>query len=174
MLAQMIHTTTEVAVSGAFMRTPEGCAELHAHAAPLSRPARNLLHVINPARSGIEWVHSVRGAAVEDLVWLVRTGLVTAAAEPPGTMPLAPPNNPNDGYALWDYDALYALLTSEARDRFGLLKGTWLVLGIERCRTLGELQSVAMRFVEHVARAFGDDAAGRLRRRLDRGACVGC
>ena len=48
----------------------------------------------------------------------------------------------------WTYDALYTLLTHEAKERFGLIKGYRLILKIEGCSDLAGIQAVALDFVE--------------------------
>ena len=66
----------------------------------------------------------------------------------------------------WTYDALYTLLTHEARERFGLIKGYRLILEIEGATGLPGLQAVARKFVEMIRKAHGDDSAARFRKQL--------
>ena len=66
----------------------------------------------------------------------------------------------------WTYDALYTLLTHEAKERFGLIKGYRLILKIEGCSDLAGMQAVALDFVEQIRKAHGEDSAARLRKQL--------
>jgi len=66
----------------------------------------------------------------------------------------------------WTYDALYTLLTHEAKERFGLIKGYRLILKIEGCADLAGIQAVALEFVEHIRKAHGEESAARFRKQL--------
>ena len=66
----------------------------------------------------------------------------------------------------WTYDALYTLLTHEARERFGLIKGYRLILEIEGVSNLDGLKNVAVKFVEQIRKAHGEETAARFRRQL--------
>ena len=66
----------------------------------------------------------------------------------------------------WTYDALYTLLTHEAKERFGLIKGYRLILKIEGCSDLAGIQAVALEFVEHIRKAHGEESAARFRKQL--------
>jgi len=66
----------------------------------------------------------------------------------------------------WTYDALYTLLTHEAKERFGLIKGYRLILKIEGCSDLAGMQAVALEFVEHIRKAHGEESAARFRKQL--------
>ena len=66
----------------------------------------------------------------------------------------------------WTYDALYTLLTHEAKERFGLIKGYRLILKIEGCSDLAGMQAVALDFVEQLRKAHGEDSAARFRKQL--------
>ena len=63
-----------------FQKTEGGRAEIRARALELSRPARNLLLIIDPSKSGEEWVRLVQGASATDLSHLQGLGLVAPAA----------------------------------------------------------------------------------------------
>ena len=66
----------------------------------------------------------------------------------------------------WTYDALYTLLTHEARERFGLIKGYRLILEIEGVSNLDGLKNVAVKFAEQIRKAHGEETAARFRRQL--------
>ena len=66
----------------------------------------------------------------------------------------------------WTYDALYTLLTHEAKERFGLIKGYRLILKIEGCSDLAGMQAVALDFVEQIRKAHGEESAARFRKQL--------
>jgi predicted ATPase len=65
-----------------------------------------------------------------------------------------------------DYEQLYAYLTRHAKQYLGLMKGYKVVLEVERCSGLQELQDYARRFVEMVREAQGDDLADQVRRAM--------
>jgi len=64
------------------------------------------------------------------------------------------------------YDQLYAALTSQARERLGLIKGYKLILDIERCADHDALQALARKFVLKVRDSQGPDAARQVERIL--------
>jgi hypothetical protein len=64
------------------------------------------------------------------------------------------------------YDQLYHLLTAQAKERFGLIKGYRLVLEVEKCANLAELQSLGHRFVTQVKDEHGDAGLRPLRQAL--------
>ena len=66
----------------------------------------------------------------------------------------------------WEFQPLYALLTSELRDRFGLFKGFRLVMKLEKCSGIGELRAFALDFGERLRREHGEAAFRNLCRRL--------
>ena len=149
----------------AYARTEAGKAEIRTKSVPMSRPARNLLMVIDASCSGDAWIGKVNGSTPADLDVLIAARLVA----------------PQSGLRLqtvhqrvgvevavrdWTYDALYTLLTHEAKERFGLIKGYRLILRIEGCSDLAGMQAVALEFVEHLRKAHGEDAAARFRKQL--------
>jgi len=166
--------TTMTTHADVFVRTEAGRAEIRAKALPLSRPARNLLLVLDSSCSGAQWVAKVQGSSAADLQQLIDAQLIaptgvglTGAAnarahETPETsgVPL------DEALQKWSYDALYTLLTHEARERFGLIKGYRLILEIEGVSNLAGLQAVAYKFVEELRKAHGEDTAARFRKQL--------
>ena len=150
-----------------FVRTEAGRNEIRAKALPLSRPARNLLLVLDGSCTGAQWVAKVQGCSEADLQQLIDGLLIaptTAAA--PAEPPPAAAVTLDEALQKWSYDALYTLLTHEARERFGLIKGYRLILEIEGVSNLAGLQAVAHKFVEQIRKAHGEDSATRFRRQL--------
>jgi len=148
-----------------YVRTEAGKAEIRAHAIKMSRPARNLLMVIDGNCSGDAWLGKVNGSTPADLEVLIAARLIA-------------PQGATDGKTVhqrvpveaavrdWTYDALYTLLTHEAKERFGLIKGYRLILKIEGCSDLAGLQAVALEFVEHIRKAHGEESAAHFRKQL--------
>lgn len=80
-----------------FQKTDGGRAEIRARAFELSRPARNLLLIIDSSKSGEAWVRLVQGAGEADLSNLLALGLVapaSAAASTAAASPGAPASAP--------------------------------------------------------------------------------
>jgi hypothetical protein len=155
-----------------YQKTDIGRAEIRARALDLSRAARTLLLVIDPTKTGDEWVALIQGVGVQDLKRLVEHGLVAPIAVPFATPPAASPDVPTSGPALEQalarlgYRELYDRLTAEARARLGLIKGYRMVLEIEKCAGAPEIRSLASRFVGEVRAAHGETAARELCRAL--------
>ena len=148
-----------------YVRTEAGKAEIRARSLQLSRPARNLLMVIDASCSGEEWIAKVLGSTRADLDQLIAAGLVTVSAEAPRAG-AAPRVTVQQAIKEWTYDALYTLLTHEARERFGLIKGYRLILKIEGCANLEGMQDIALEFVEMIRKAHGEEPALRFRKQL--------
>jgi len=148
-----------------YARTEAGKAEIRAHSIKLSRPARNLLLVINPSCSGEAWLGKVNGCTPADLDVLIAAKLIAPQAAP-GMKTVHQRVGVEVAVRDWTYDALYTLLTHEAKERFGLIKGYRLILKIEGCSDLAGMQAVALDFVEHIRKAHGEDAAARFRKQL--------
>ena len=151
-----------------FVRTEAGRNEIRAKALPLSRPARNLLLVLDGSCTGAQWVAKVQGCSEADLQQLIDAQLIatTTAAPAKAAPPPAAVVTLDEALQRWTYDALYTLLTHEARERFGLIKGYRLILEIEGVSNLAGLQAVAHKFVEQIRKAHGEDSATRFRRQL--------
>jgi len=152
-------------LTDSFVRTEAGKVEMRAHAHQLSRPGRNLLMVMDASCSGLEWIAKVRGSTEDDLKQLIAAGLVEPAAGAVARAS-APRVTVETAVRGWTYDALYTLLTQEAKERFGLIKGYRLILKIEGCANLEGLQQVALDFVEQIRKAHGEESAARFRKQL--------
>ena len=148
-----------------YVRTEAGKAEIRAHGVQMSRPARNLLMVIDGSCSGDEWLRKVHGSTPADLEVLIAARLI--APQGTGGGKTVHQRVPVEAAVRdWTYDALYTLLTHEAKERFGLIKGYRLILKIEGCSDLAGMQAVALEFVEHIRKAHGEDSAARFRKQL--------
>jgi hypothetical protein len=148
-----------------YIRTEAGKAEIRAHSIKLSRPARNLLMVIDASCSGDQWITKVTGSTPADLDVLLAAHLIA----PVGSVAAKTVYQRITVEAAvrdWTYDALYTLLTHEAKERFGLIKGYRLILKIEGCSDLAGMQAVALEFVEHIRKAHGEESAARFRKQL--------
>ena len=155
-------TTTQAQT---YVRTEAGKAEIRAHGVQLSRPVRNLLMVIDASCSGEKWVSKVNGSTPADLDILLAAKLIApqgSAAAKTVYQRITVEAAVRD----WTYDALYTLLTQEARERFGLIKGYRLILKIEGCSDLAGMQAVALDFVEQIRKAHGEESAARFRKQL--------
>jgi hypothetical protein len=154
-------TSTTHAVT--YVRTEAGQAEISANSIKLSRRARNILLLIDASCTGEEWVGKISGSTAADLDMLLAAELI--APKVAGSAETA--QIPVDvAVRNWKYDALYALLTREAKERFGLIKGFRLVLKIEGCSDLASMQAVALEFVELIRKAHGEESAARFRKQL--------
>lgn len=106
-----------------------------------------------------------------------QAGVLTAPAEsvPPAVSPPAAPadDRVEDREVLaaieaLSYSKLYKLLTDQARDRLGMIRGYKLALDVERTQSLEGLQQLALQFVSSVRELRGPAVAGELRRDLER------
>ena len=148
-----------------YVRTDAGKAEIRSQTLKMSRPARNLLMVIDGSCSGDAWLGKVNGSTPADLEVLIAARLVAPSAAVAGrTVHQRVPVEV--AVRDWTYDALYTLLTHEAKERFGLIKGYRLILRIEGCSDLAGMQAVALEFVEHIRKAHGEESAARFRKQL--------
>ena len=154
---------TTMTLTDSFVRTEAGKAEMRAHAHALSRPARNLLLVIDASCNGLEWIAKVRGSTEDDLKQLIAANLIETRSAVAKAIPRV---SVEDAVRGWTYDALYTLLTHEAKERFGLIKGYRLILKIEGCANLNGLQDIALEFVELLRKANGEESAARFRKQL--------
>jgi hypothetical protein len=145
-----------------FAKTEAGRAEIKSSTKKLPRSARNLLLIIDATRPAADWTQLIHGASEQDLTRLLDAGLIESA-EADATARAGRAANLGEAVAALGYDQLYGLLTSQARDRLGLIKGFKMVLEVEKCAGLPELQALAVRFVDMVRDAQGDGAARQMR-----------
>jgi hypothetical protein len=153
-------------MSARYVKTDAGREAIRTRAATLSRPARNLLLIIDGTRSGDEWLVLVGNATAADLAQLLDAGFVAEVEDVRAAPPAAAATRAmvlasvlNSALQALSYRDLYDRLTSEARARLGLIKGYRMVLEIEKCADADEIRKLALRFAEDVRTAQGDDAA---------------
>ena len=146
-----------------FARTEAGRREIRERSANLSRPARNLLLIIDASRTAAEWLTLVQGCTAADLQQLLDAGLI---AEAGGGGATAPARTLEQALQAQGYRELYELLTRQARPRLGLIKGYKMVLEVEKCNGPEAIRALALRFVERVREVQGEDEARALRRQL--------
>ena len=148
-----------------YVRTEAGKTEIRSHSLKLSRPSRNLLMVIDASCSGDQWIAKVLGSSQADLRQLLAAKLIAVSNEPV-IRTVQQRVTVETAVRDWTYDALYTLLTHEARERFGLIKGYRLILKIEGCANLQGMQDVALEFVDQIRKAHGEEPAARFRKQL--------
>ena len=151
-----------------YAKTDTGRTEIRQRALPLTRPARNLLLIIDPSRPAAEWLGLVQGCDRAAWLALREDGLIAATApdRPAGAAPRAAtdanpaPPRMSLAQALEHRSpaTLAARITAEARPRLGMIKGYRLALEVERCRSPTEVRAVAQRFVDQVRDREGDIA----------------
>ena len=154
-------------------KTEAGRAEIRARALPLSRTARNLLLIIDGSRPANEWIGLVHGATEADLEGLLAQGLIEPAATPAAAS-AAPGHGKREpsvealtaAMNALSYDQLYTLLTSQAKERFGLIKGYRVILEVEKCANLAEMQAVAQRFLSQLKEEHGEAGMRHMRMAL--------
>ena len=154
---------TTMTLTDSFVRTEAGKAEMRVQAHAMSRPARNLLLVIDASCSGLDWIAKVRGSTEDDLKLLIGAHLIEPKVS---VAKVVQQVSLEEAVRGWTYDALYTLLTHEAKERFGLIKGYRLILKIEGCANLTGLQEIALEFVELLRKANGEESAARFRKQL--------
>ena len=156
---------TAADLAARFAKTEAGRGEIRTKVHPLSRPARNLLFVIDATRAGGDWVGMVQGCTPADLQALLAAGLVAPSLGGPGTAastaqaaPVAPRMSLAQALETRSYKVLYDRITAEARPRLGLIKGYKLILEVERASGPVEIRALAQHFVEQVRELHGDAA----------------
>ncbi|MGM9515574.1 hypothetical protein ACS5PK_15050 [Roseateles sp. DB2] len=169
-----------------YQKTDAGRAEMKVRQLVNARATRNLLLVIDASKSARQWLGLVQGSTEADVQQLLDLGLIRAtgvvqapapaadgafapafgAAPAPAAPAAAATAGPTGGQPQLDYEQLYAYLTRHAKQYLGLMKGYKVVLEVERCSGLPELQDYARRFVEMVREAQGDDLAEQVKRAM--------
>ena len=147
-------------MDGRFARSAAGREEIKNRTHKLSRPARNLLLVIDGSRDAADWLQLVHSANEDDLRQLLSEGLIEVATGAPRMSARA---SLNEALSQLSYDQLYNLVTSQAKDRLGLFRGYLMVLDVEKCANVEELRALAMRFLELVKEYQGETVARRMR-----------
>ena len=167
-----------------YSKTEVGRAELKAGTRGLPRPTRNVLFVIDPTRPAQEWLSQIQGTSSADLEHLLRHGLIERVAAPDNfgsqTAPLRPTQSTfgqqtapmraardfDDLTSSLGYERLYDVLTSQSKERLGLIKGYRMILEVERCTDISELRLLANRFADQLREEQGEDAVRKFRSAL--------
>jgi hypothetical protein len=137
-----------------FAKTDAGRTEIRNRALPLSRPARNLLLIIDASRTATEWLGLVQGCGPAELQALIDAGLVApriSLAQALETKGLA---------------TLRQRVVAEAEARLGAAEGGRLIAEAGRCDDAQQMRALAQRFVERVRERQGDPAAMALAQAL--------
>ncbi len=142
-----------------YAKTDAGRAEIQRKTLAMSRPARNLLLIIDASRSAEAWLGLVQGATPADLLILLQASLVAEPTGLAGPAPTAPRMSLAQALETKSYRSLYDRITAQARPRLGLIKGYKLILDMERCQGPTEARQLALRFVEQVRSNQGEPAA---------------
>ena len=165
--------------AGRYVKTEAGRAEIRLRALPLSRPARNLLLIIDASRSGQDWLALVQGCAPGELQALLAAGLLapagaadaalpvgrptataaTAADKPGARADAAPRMSLAEALQTKDHRVLCERMMIEARPRLGMVKSYWLALEVDHSVSPADVRALALRFVEQVRELQGDAAA---------------
>jgi len=127
----------------------------------LPRTTRNLLMLIDGTRAATNWIELIHGATAADVELLLANGLIEPAQTDADEL-LVPTRSLESAVASLSYDQLYDLMTSQAKERLGLIKGFKIVLEVEKCSSLPELQALAVRFVGMVREVQGASAATKM------------
>jgi hypothetical protein len=122
--------------------------------------------VIDATCRGDKWVARVTGSTQADLDVLIAAKLIAPQGGSAAARIVYQRIPVDVAVRDWTYDALYTLLTHEAKERFGLIKGYRLILKIEGCADLAGMQAVALDFVEQIRKVHGEDSAARFRKQL--------
>ena len=148
-----------------FAKTERGRAEIANRGAKLPRSARNLLLIIDGSRAASNWVELIHGATAADIDLLLAKNLIEAV-QVEAAKQAAPKQSLEAAIASLSYDQLYGLLTSQAKERLGLVRGFKMVLDVEKCGGAAELQALAVRFVGMVRDVQGEGAARKMQSAL--------
>jgi len=157
-----------MSMSICYEKTPKGREAITQHTVKLPRPARNLLLVIDNTKPARQWATLIQGATEADIDSLQSTGLIEPADVEmvEQNRQRAPLKTLEAAIATLTYDQVYNLLTSQAKDRLGLIKGFMFILDVEKCASDAELRALAVRFFGMVRDIQGDSAAKAMRMAL--------
>ena len=157
-----------------WVKTDAGRAEMQNRALVKERARRNLLLLIDGAKSEEMLLANLAGITAADFQELRKLDLIAPAsgavtvgnparaASGETTRPTVP--LPLDGKSL-DYSAFTAALTKLISTHLGL-RGFTLTLAVDKASTIEELRDVAQRVIEQVRERKGDAAASEARKTL--------
>jgi hypothetical protein len=148
-----------------FVKSEAGYQEIRDKGRQFSRPARNLLLIIDDSRSAVSWLEMVSGATELDLQVLIEQGLIKPAAVAPDTKKQLAVSI-HDALNQFSYDQLYVMLTTQAKKQLGMIRGLKFVLGVEKCSDIDELRQLTLSFIDQVGQRQGPQAAQLLRQTL--------
>lgn len=156
-------------------KTDAGRSEIQARSVVKERAQRNLLLLIDGAKSTELLLSSLAGISQQDFRELAHLGLIAPAgsaapAELPGAAPAAPAGaSPAPASVApiepLDYAEFTAVLTRLISQELGL-RGFMLTLAVEKASTIADLRSVAQRALEQIRARRGDAAADAATRTL--------
>lgn len=162
-------------------KTDAGRIEMTARTLVKERAQRNLLLLIDGAKSEDMLLANVVGVTIDDFRALEAMGLIAPVAgsgssriaSPPASAPVAAPaassgaggvGTPVDPGEL-DYAKFTSTLTQMISSELGL-RGFTLTLAVEKASTIEELRDVADRTIEQIRSRKGEPAAHKARRLL--------
>jgi hypothetical protein len=157
-----------------WVKTDAGRAEMQNRALVKERARRNLLLLIDGAKSEEMLLANLAGITAADFQELRKLDLIAPAAgavtvgnparaaSPEASRPTVP--LPLDGKSL-DYSAFTAALTKLISAQLGL-RGFTLTLAVDKASTIEELRDVAQRVIEQVRERKGEAAAIEARKTL--------
>ena len=134
------------------------------------RAQRNLLLVIDGAKTEEMLLANLAGISPADFLVLQSLGLIAPVAPAPSSRstrpaplaPLAPPDAPAEPL---DYAQFTAALTQLISKQLGL-RGFVLTLAVEKASTIEELRAVAQRALTQIGERKGEAVAAAARRTL--------
>jgi len=160
-------------------KTDAGRIEMTTRTRVQERAQRNLLLLIDGAKSEEMLLSNVTGVTIEDFRALEAMGLIAPVSgsgssrlnTPPAAAPSAAPAAPSGGVGTpvdpgeLDYAKFTATLTQMISSELGL-RGFTLTLAVEKASTIEELRDVADRTIEQIRSRKGEPAAHKARRML--------
>lgn len=161
---------------GRYVKTEAGRAEIRQRTLPLTRPARNLLLIIDASRTGQDWSKLVQGCGDSELPALLTAGLVALDAAGDSAAPAGRPAAATadksaarvdagprmslaEALQTKDHRVLCRRMLVEAKPRLGMVKGYWLALEVDHSESPADVRALALRFVDQVRELQGDAAA---------------
>lgn len=147
-----------------YAKTEAGRAEIRNRALPLSRPARNLLLIIDPSRTAAAWLGLVRGCGPDALQALQDAGLL--APQPANSAEAVPRMSLAQALETKAGQTLQRRIDAEAQRLLGADAGRRLLDELARCSDDAQTRALAQVFVQQVRDADGDAAAIALARLL--------
>lgn len=148
------------------LRTRAGDDALATARADLGEAAYRRLSALDRSLSLPEWESSSGDARLADAMVLLSGGLCRLRWTGGCAGASLQPEDLAARLLQLDWDRLYSLLTHQAKLRLGLIAGFRMVLAIERCQRLAQLQALSLLFVDALWVARGQDGIRPLCERL--------